>query len=165
MARCMGALSGSHVPQAFSGWSAFMAARITHCMLSSHVYGPFDPRDVEAAFVDPRPTGTARPDSAGTTALFRRELLGSYVAVGVTLLAIRGFVVEGVARLTSLAGAAQPRGGGETPDAAHPAARARGPVRRAVRPDRAGTGRMHRATGQRIGRPAAGGGTVGGRAT
>ena len=106
MARCMGALSGSRVPQAFSGWSAFMAARITHCMLSSHVYGPFDPRDVEAAFVDPRPTGTARPDSAGTTALFRRELLGSYVAIGVTLLAIGGFVVEGGVRLTSLAGAA-----------------------------------------------------------
>ena len=102
----MGALSSSHVPQAFSGWSAFMAARITHCMLSSHVYGPFDPRDVEAAFVDPRPTGTARPDSAGTTALFRRELLGSYVAIGVTLLAIGGFVVEGGVRLTSLAGAA-----------------------------------------------------------
>src|SRR5437667_206272 len=83
-----------------------MAARITHCMLSSHVYGPFDPRDVEAAFADPRPTGTARPDSAGTTALFRRELLGSYVAIGVTLLAIGGFVVEGGVRLTSLAGAA-----------------------------------------------------------
>ena len=104
MARCMGALSGSRVPQAFSGWSAFMAARITHCMLSSYVYGPFDPRDAEAAFADRRPTGTARPDSAGTTALFRRELLGSYVAIGVTLLAMTGFVVEGGARLTSLAG-------------------------------------------------------------